>query len=83
MYGHVHTRQSGNFQQFDVRTTKRKMCISIDGPKLWNSMEITLKKEASIHMSKHKYMQIIMESYIENCIDLLLVCGTKLMSQFS
>ena len=22
-YGHVHTRQTGNFQQFDVRTTKK------------------------------------------------------------
>ena len=29
MYGQVHTRQAGNFLQFDVRTTKKQMCITI------------------------------------------------------
>ena len=26
-YGQVNTRQTGNFQQYDVRTTKKQMCI--------------------------------------------------------
>ena len=83
MYGHVHTRQTGNFQEFNVRTTKKQMCISMDGPKLWNSLETILKEETSKHMHKHKFKQIIMESYINNCIDLLLMCGTKLMLEIS
>ena len=65
-YGHVHTRQTGNFKQSDVRTTKKQMYISIDGQKLWNSLETILKEETSIHMSKHKYKQIIIELYIKN-----------------
>ena len=64
MYDHVHTRQTGNFQQFDVRTIKKQMCISIDGPNLWIILEAILKEEISIHMFKHKYKQIMMESYI-------------------
>ena len=79
----MHTKQTGNFQQFGVGTTKKQMCISIDGPKLWNSLEAILREEISIHMSKHTYKLTIMESYIKNCIDLLLICGTKLMSDFS
>ena len=57
MYGHLHTRQTGNFQQFDVRTTQKQMCISIDGPKLWNSLETIVKEETSIYMFKHIYKQ--------------------------
>ena len=30
-HGQVHTRQTVNFQQFDVRTTKKQMCITIGG----------------------------------------------------
>ena len=55
------------------------MCISIQGPKLWKSLETILKEEISIHMPKHRYKQIIMESDIKNCIDLVLICGVKLM----
>ena len=32
------------------------MCITIDGPKIWNSPEAILIEETSIHMFKHKYM---------------------------
>ena len=35
-----------------------------------------------MHMSKHKYKQIIMDSYINKIIYLLLKCGTQLMSEF-
>ena len=62
-YGQVHTRQTETFQQFDVRTTKKKMCITTGGPKLWNSFETNLKEEINIHKLK-KYEQTIMDSYI-------------------
>ena len=48
-HGQVHTRQTGNFQQFDVRTTKKQMCITIGGPKLWKSLEPNLREEINIH----------------------------------
>ena len=63
-YGQVHTRQTGNFQQFNVRTTKKQMCITIGGQKLWNSLQTNLKEEIDIHKSKKKNKQIIMDSYI-------------------
>ena len=43
--GHVHIRQTGNFQQFDVTTTQKQMCISIDGPNLWDPQETILKRK--------------------------------------
>ena len=48
-YGHVHTRQTENFQQLDVRTTTKQMCITIGGPKLWNSLETNPIEEINIH----------------------------------
>ena len=48
----THTRHTGNIQQFDVR---KQMCISIDGPKLWNSLETILKEETSMYMFRHKH----------------------------
>ena len=52
MHGQVHTRQTGNFQQFDVRTTKKYMCITIGGPKLRNSLETNLREDINIHKIK-------------------------------
>ena len=52
MYGQVHTRQTGNFQQSDVITTKEQMCITIRESKLWNSLETSLIEENNIHRSK-------------------------------
>ena len=66
MYGQVHARQTGNFQQFYVRTTKEHMCITIGGSKLWNSLETNLKEEINIHKFRKHYKQTIMESYIYN-----------------
>ena len=51
-YGQVHIRQTVNFQQFDVRTTKKQMCITIGGSKLWNSLVKNLIEEINIHKSK-------------------------------
>ena len=48
-YGQVHTTQTENFQLFDVRTTKKQMCITIGGPKLWNSLKTNPKEEINIH----------------------------------
>ena len=50
-YGQVNTRQTGNFQKFDMRTTKKQMCITIGGPKLWNSFDTNLKEGISIQKS--------------------------------
>ena len=49
-YGQVHTRQTANFIQFDVRTTNKRMCITIGGPMLWNSNETSLWEEISMQM---------------------------------
>ena len=51
MYGQVHTRQTENFQQLDVRTTEKQMCIAIGGSKLRNSLETNIKEEINIHKS--------------------------------
>ena len=48
-YGQVNTRQTGNFQQYDVRTTKKQMCITMSGPNLCNSLEANLTEVMSIH----------------------------------
>ena len=63
-YGQVHTRQTGNFKQFDVRTSKKQMCITIGGSKLWNSLETNLTEEINIHKLKKEYKQTIMDSYL-------------------
>ena len=39
----------GNFQQFDVKTTIKQMCITMGGSKLWNSLDTNLKEEINIH----------------------------------
>ena len=61
--------QTGNFQQFDVRTTKKQMCITIGGTKLWNSLEAILREEIDIDKSKtnigkqlltHTYLQLLL-----------------------
>ena len=44
-YGQVHTRQTGNFKQFDLRTTQKQTCITNGGSKLWNSLETNLKEK--------------------------------------
>ena len=51
-HSHVHTRQTGNFQQLDVRTTKKQMCITIGVPKLWNSFETNLKRNKNTQIKK-------------------------------
>ena len=59
----MHTGQTGNFQQLDVGTTKKQMCITVVGPKLKNSLDTNLKEEISIHKLK-KDNKTIMKSYI-------------------
>ena len=51
------------FKNF-VYVQPKDMCICIDGPMLWNSFETILKEEINIHIFKHRYKQMIMESYI-------------------
>ena len=86
MYGHLHIKQTGNFQQFDLRTPpppQIKKRIYIDGPKLWNSMETIIKEETGIYMTKHRYKQIIMESYIKNLYSPLIDMWYKDDTEFS
>ena len=55
------------------------MCISIDGPKLLNSLEtIQNIKYVYICLNINKG-KIIMESYIFFNVKLVLICGMKLM----
>ena len=61
----MYTRQTENIQQFDVRTAKKPMCISMGGAKLWICIETNLKVEIGMHTVKiYRYKQAIMESYI-------------------
>ena len=75
MYGQVHTGLTGNFKQFDGRTTKKQMCITIGGSKLWNSLQTNLKEEINIHKPKKIYIskQLWIHTY-KVWIDFVLIC---------
>ena len=74
MYGQVHTRQTGNFQQFDVRTTKKQMCFTIGGPKLWKSLETNLREEINIHkFLKKESKQLWIHAY-KIWIEFVVIC---------
>ena len=38
------TRQEGNFKEIHCRTKIKYMCISVNGPKVWNNLDSSLKK---------------------------------------
>ena len=83
IYGHVLTRQTGNFQQLNVKPTKKTNVYFYRWTKLCNSMETILREETSIHMFVKKFTKLLWNLAEKICIDLLLICGTTLMSGFS
>ena len=77
-YGQVHIRQTENFQQFDVRTTKKQMCITIGGSKLWNSLVKNLIEEINIHKSKKNISKQLWIHIYEIWIEFVLIILWKI-----
>ena len=82
-YGHVHSRQTGNFKLLDVGTTKKQMCISIDGPNLWNFMEAIHKRQQVCICLDVNIKKLLWNLTEKKFIDLLLIYGTKIILEFS
>ena len=48
-----------------ARTTLKSFCISVCGVKLWNSIEVEIKKCPTIHIFKRMYKRLIIMMYRE------------------
>jgi hypothetical protein len=57
------TRQVNKFKQSYVRTKLKSMCISVQGVKLWNSLDCSLTNAKHIHVFKKLFKQKLIESY--------------------
>ena len=57
------TRQQDNFRQNSVRTDLKKMSLSINGVKIWNSLNDRLKRMKSENTFKKFYKLNIFEDY--------------------
>ena len=57
------TRQSNTFKQAFARTTLKSRCISVQGIKLWNSLENSIKSAENIFMFRKLYKRRIFQLY--------------------
>ena len=57
------TRQNCVFKQKCARTYLKAMCISINGVKLWNSLDSSLIHCKSVHLFKKNYTVQVLHSY--------------------
>ena len=62
---HYNTRQKDNFVLKLVRTTSKSMCVSVTGPKLWNSLELSIQMSRNIYIFKRKLKQKYIQEYSE------------------
>ena len=60
--GHI-TRQNNTFKQVFARTTLKSQCISVQGIKLWNSLENLIKSANNILMFRKLYKRKIVLLY--------------------
>ena len=56
-------RQNSNFKKKHCRTTKKAMCLSITGVKLWNSFEKRICRAKSIFLFKKLYKVSVFNNY--------------------
>ena len=57
------TRQSNTFKQVFARTTLKSQCISVQGIKLWNSLENSIKSSKNIFMFRKLYKRRTFQLY--------------------
>ena len=66
---HMHNTRSsskGNFHVFSSRTSLKSKCISVNGVKLWNSLDINIRNISSIVSFKNKLKRKFIDQY-KNC----------------
>ena len=64
-HGLVHfTRQSTAFHQPYARTTLTEKSVKHEGPKLWNSLDTSLKKIQSLFLFKRKLITQLISKYL-------------------
>lgn len=63
--GGYNLRGCSNFKRQIVRTTRKSLCVSVCGVKLWNRMDVELKQCPNIHLFKSRYKKCILSRYKE------------------
>ena len=56
-------RGSGKLIPPAIRTTRRSMCVSVCGVRLWNSLGSSLKQSSHIHQFKAKFKEMLLLQY--------------------
>ena len=59
------TRNASNYHLPKIRTSVMKRSILFDGPKLWNSIPVTIRNCRSLQTFKQKYKMYLIESYVQ------------------
>lgn len=62
--GEYNLRGCGNFKVKAVRTTRKTLCVSICGVKLWNQLGSELKQCPNIHLFKSRFKNMILSRYM-------------------
>lgn len=61
--GEYELRGCLNFKIQTVRTTKKSMCVSVKGVRLWNGLESQLKKCSTLYKFKTMYKEKVLSKY--------------------
>ena len=57
------TRQEGNFKEIHCRTKIKSMCISVNGPKVWNNLDSSFKKCKNLKHFKKLCKSYMLDKY--------------------
>ena len=58
------TKQNSYFKQNYVRTTRKQMCISVCGVKLWNTVKNEIKNCKKVYIFKKMYKKQLLSTYV-------------------
>jgi len=58
-------RENLNFRTLRVRTTLKRMCISVSGVKVWNKLQKELKQSPSMRLFKKRLKLVIFNRYCD------------------
>lgn len=64
--GKYHLRGDLNFKVQAARTSRKSMCVSVRGVRLWNGLEDQLKRCATLTQFKTKYKEAMLLQYKEH-----------------
>lgn len=62
--GHYNLRRCSNFEIKLVRTTRKSLCVSVCGVKLWNQLGSELKQCPTIHLFKSGFKNMVLSRYM-------------------